>query len=339
MQGPNELARSTMLSAAFVLHDSFLESAYLLPKDVIRKVLKAFNLFRHNPRHPSLNFESLHGASNSLKSIRVDDNYRTILREGNIALELLYVGPDDRAYRFAENFGGVRVQPTEQEWNALSLTAPRNPLQTQLRWSYVQGLLRTRKYLPVTRLLLSQVDNSVEFTFSQFESLLGGPLPRSAGLYRAWWANFAGHVQASAWLAVGWNVSSVDFAGKKVAFTRDIDSFERIRAALRTAQADLANVFCFDDVTVNFLSAEVVRSGRSVGLKRKEFMTLQFMIRNAGRIILRNELLNEVWGYHDCPFTRTVDTHICQLRHKLERDPSHPIHFRTVPRVGYKFVP
>jgi hypothetical protein len=89
----------------------------------------------------------------------------------------------------------------------------------------VQGLLRTRKYLPIARLLLSQVDDSVEFTFSRFESLLESPLPWSAGVHRAWWANdFAGHVQASAWLAVGWRVSSVDLAGKKVAFTREINS-------------------------------------------------------------------------------------------------------------------
>jgi len=224
MQGPNALRSSTMLSATFVLHDSFLESAYLLPKDGIRKVLKALNLFRHDRRHSSLNFESLHRASNSLKSIAVNNNCSIILREGKNAIELLYVGTYERANRFGKNFAGVRVQPTKQKRNAFSLMSPRNPPQTQLRWTYVQGLLRARQYLPVARLLLSQIDNSVEFTFSQFESLLEGPLPRSAGLYRSWWTNFAGHVQASAWLAVGWKVSAVDFSHKKVAFTRHVDS-------------------------------------------------------------------------------------------------------------------
>jgi len=113
----------------------------------------------------------------------------------------------------------------------------------------------------------------------------------------------------------------------------------RVRAALRSAQANLANVFCFDDVTVSFPSAEVVRGGCSVALTAKEFKILKFMIRNACRVISRTELLNEVWGYHDYPFTRTVDTHIQKLRHKLERDPSHPIHFLTLPCIGYKFVP
>lgn len=112
----------------------------------------------------------------------------------------------------------------------------------------------------------------------------------------------------------------------------------RVRAALRSAQADLANVFCFDDITVNFPNAEVMRGGRSLGLTAKEFRTLKFMIQNAGRVISRRELLKEVWGYHDYPHTRTVDTHILSLRNKLERDPSNPIHFRTLSRVGYKFV-
>lgn len=112
----------------------------------------------------------------------------------------------------------------------------------------------------------------------------------------------------------------------------------RVRAALRSAQANLASIFSFGDVSVNFPNAEVRRGGCPVNLTAREFQTLQFMIRNAGRVISRKELLNEVWGYRDYPLTRTVDTHIQQLRRKLERDPSHPIHFRTLPRVGYKFV-
>src|SRR5947209_8520653 len=60
---------------------------------------------------------------------------------------------------------------------------------------------------------------------------------------------------------------------------------------------------------------------------------------HAGRVISRNELLSEVWGYQNYPFTRTVDNHILRLRQKLETDPTQPIHFRTVHGVGYKFLP
>jgi DNA-binding response OmpR family regulator len=92
----------------------------------------------------------------------------------------------------------------------------------------------------------------------------------------------------------------------------------RVRVALRSPQADLENTFCFDGATVSFPNAEVMRGGRSLGLTPKEFKTLKFMIQNAGRVISRRELLNEVWGYHDYPHTRTVDNHILSLRNKLE---------------------
>jgi DNA-binding response OmpR family regulator len=112
----------------------------------------------------------------------------------------------------------------------------------------------------------------------------------------------------------------------------------RVRVALRSAKVESGNVFKFADVIVNFLNATVTRGGCSVELTPMEFETLKFMIRNAGRVISRNELLNEVWGYRDYPLTRTVDSHIHKLRHKLETDPSHPTHFRTLSHLGYKFV-
>ena len=112
----------------------------------------------------------------------------------------------------------------------------------------------------------------------------------------------------------------------------------RVRVALRSAKVELGNVFRFADVIVNFPNAEVMRGGCSVGLTAMEFKTLKFMIRNAGRVISRHELLHEVWGYHDYPSTRTVDNHILKLRQKLERDPSDPVHFKTLHSTGYKFV-
>jgi DNA-binding response OmpR family regulator len=59
---------------------------------------------------------------------------------------------------------------------------------------------------------------------------------------------------------------------------------------------------------------------------------------NPDRVISRDELLNQAWGYDNYPCTRTVDNHIFKLRQKLEVHPSNPVHFRTVPRAGYKFV-
>jgi DNA-binding response OmpR family regulator len=84
---------------------------------------------------------------------------------------------------------------------------------------------------------------------------------------------------------------------------------------------------------------EASRKGRPVKLTAMEFKTLKYLVQNTRRVISRDELLNEVWGYENYPCTRTVDNHILRLRQKLERDPSQPIHFRTVHRAGYKFLP
>jgi DNA-binding response OmpR family regulator len=114
----------------------------------------------------------------------------------------------------------------------------------------------------------------------------------------------------------------------------------RVRAALRrSARVDLGDVFVFADVTVNFAKMEVMRGSESISLTTQEFKTLKFMVQNPERVISREELLNQVWGYQNYPSTRTVDNHILKLRQKLEGDPSNPVHFRTFHRAGYKFVP
>jgi two-component system alkaline phosphatase synthesis response regulator PhoP len=73
-------------------------------------------------------------------------------------------------------------------------------------------------------------------------------------------------------------------------------------------------------------------------LSRREFQMLCHLIRNRGRVVLRDELLQVVWGYRALPYTRTVDVHMWQLRRKLERDPHQPRFLRTIRGAGYLFV-
>jgi DNA-binding response OmpR family regulator len=114
----------------------------------------------------------------------------------------------------------------------------------------------------------------------------------------------------------------------------------RVRAALRQSTLHVSgDVFGFGDVTVSFSKVEVKRQGEVIALSAQEFRTLAFMIENAGRVISRKELLVKVWGYQKELVTRTVDIHMVKLRQKLEKDPVHPAHFRTVRSVGYKFTP
>jgi DNA-binding response OmpR family regulator len=75
-----------------------------------------------------------------------------------------------------------------------------------------------------------------------------------------------------------------------------------------------------------------------VAMTAHEFKLLKFLVQNAGRVIPRSELLNEVWGYQNYPSTRTVDNHIWKLRLKLESEPDNPVHFLTVHGAGYKFL-
>ena len=107
----------------------------------------------------------------------------------------------------------------------------------------------------------------------------------------------------------------------------------------RASRVCSEDVYVFDDVTVDFSETEITRRGEKIVATAKEFKTLAFLIKNAKRVVSREELLNEVWGYQNYPCTRTVDTHILRLRQKLERDPSRPLHLLTVHCLGYKFVP
>jgi hypothetical protein len=100
-----------------------------------------------------------------------------------------------------------------------------------------------------------------------------------------------------------------------------------------------SDVFVYADVTISFSAMEVHRRGQPVALTRQEFRTLAYLLKNVGRVVSRDELLNEVWGYESYPCTRTVDNHILRLRKKLEPEPARPKHFRTVHGMGYKFLP
>jgi DNA-binding response OmpR family regulator len=95
----------------------------------------------------------------------------------------------------------------------------------------------------------------------------------------------------------------------------------------------------FRDVHIDFTSMEATRAGKPVAMSAQEFKLLKFFAMSPERVISREELLNEVWGYQNYPSTRTVDNHILRLRQKLEPDPTNPRFFLTMHGAGYKFVP
>jgi DNA-binding response OmpR family regulator len=119
----------------------------------------------------------------------------------------------------------------------------------------------------------------------------------------------------------------------------------RVRRAIRRIQEAPASTTAqtvsrkFSDVTVNFESMEVTRAGNKIQLTAQEFRTLKYFMEHPGKVISRDELLNEVWGYTNYPSTRTVDNHVLRLRHKLEPDPANPRFLLTLHGSGYKFQP
>src|SRR6202790_5146494 len=98
-------------------------------------------------------------------------------------------------------------------------------------------------------------------------------------------------------------------------------------------------VLAFGDAHVDFTSMEATQGAKSVTLTAQEFKLLKFFAASPGRVLSRDELLNEVWGYQNYPSTRTVDNHILRLRQKLEPDSANPRYFLTIHGSGYKFVP
>lgn len=110
----------------------------------------------------------------------------------------------------------------------------------------------------------------------------------------------------------------------------------RIKAVLRR-KGDTPDIFRFADIEVDFTRCDLRRAGKNVEMTPLEFKILGAFIRHRGRVLTREQLLDEVWG-HDVFLTdRVVDTHITNLRKKLEPDPSAPRYFISVRGFGYRF--
>ncbi|HVQ63950.1 MAG TPA: response regulator transcription factor [Terriglobia bacterium] len=115
----------------------------------------------------------------------------------------------------------------------------------------------------------------------------------------------------------------------------------RVEALLRRAQTGSRKkiqAWDFEDISVDFTKARLIRKGKQIDLSERECRLLQHLIESRGEVVTRDELLEEVWGYEAPPMTRTVDVHISWLRQKLEDDPANPRFIVTVHGQGYRFL-
>lgn len=113
----------------------------------------------------------------------------------------------------------------------------------------------------------------------------------------------------------------------------------RVQAAVRRRRPTPGTTYRFGDCEIDFKKMTTRRGGQAVVLTVQEFKLLKFFTENVERVLTREVLLNEVWGYNFYPTTRTVDNYILKLRQKLELDPANPQHLLTIYGAGYKFVP
>ncbi|MEO1087556.1 MAG: response regulator transcription factor, partial [Acidobacteriota bacterium] len=114
-----------------------------------------------------------------------------------------------------------------------------------------------------------------------------------------------------------------------------VEALLRRAPALAAAGARRAH---FGDVTVDFEAAEVEKDGRPVDLSALELRLLEYFLDHRGKVLSRDTLLDDVWGYDATPVTRTVDVHVASLRQKIEDVPSKPRFLLTVHGRGYKFA-
>ncbi len=121
-----------------------------------------------------------------------------------------------------------------------------------------------------------------------------------------------------------------------------LELLERVSALLRRKSRtgsthETAEPIRFGDVVVDVAARTVCRGGALVTITPKAFEPLLALVARGGRVVSRQDLLKEVWGYGAFVLSRTVDSHIAELRRKLEVDPARPRHIVTVWKVGYRF--
>ena len=111
----------------------------------------------------------------------------------------------------------------------------------------------------------------------------------------------------------------------------------RVKAALRRAAGEMPEIYRFGDAEVDFTRCELRRGGRAVEMTPIEFKLLAAFIRHRGQTLNRSKLLDQVWGRETFVTDRVVDTHLTNLRKKIEPKPSEPRFLVSVRGMGYRF--
>jgi two-component system, OmpR family, response regulator RegX3 len=138
---------------------------------------------------------------------------------------------------------------------------------------------------------------------------------------------------------VGLEIGADDYVTKPYSMR---ELLARIRAVLRRrgglSPAPASSILTVGPVRMDVSAHVVTVNGSEMSLPLKEFLLLELLLRNAGRVLTRAQIIDRVWGPAHVGDTRTLDVHIKRLRSRIEPDPSAPRHLQTVRGVGYKFL-
>ena len=131
---------------------------------------------------------------------------------------------------------------------------------------------------------------------------------------------------------LGLDTGADDYLVKPFAFKELV---ARIRVLLRRPQEMLPKELKIDDLALNTSTREVTRNGKKVSLTLKEFMVLEYMMRNLGQVITREQLYDHAWDFASSSFSNTVDVHIMNLRKKIDNGYAKKL-LETIKGVGYR---
>ena len=139
---------------------------------------------------------------------------------------------------------------------------------------------------------------------------------------------------------VGLEIGADDYVTKPYSFR---ELLARVRAVLRRQQASAEDdagegVLEVGPVRLDVERHTVTVADQSVSFPLKEFELLEFLMRNAGRVLTRGQLIDRVWGSNYVGDTKTLDVHVKRVRAKIEEDPAVPLLLLTVRGLGYKLV-